>query len=182
MDDTYKKQRKTNRLLSRKKEERERRIQEIKTVNMKHLDREKQKYEKETSKVLDSGDEKSRRSLKLYEKLFAQTDEPVPHIMDGRSGKPDRGYRQDRVHHGDTVKEEVIENEEVDDRDAPPAQREWIPTEEFMKLKQEKERKYNEKRKFKSLYGRKTSKGQPIMKHRVNHLLAKIKSGASILK
>lgn len=46
-----------------------------------------------------------------------------------------------------------------------------------MKLKREKEARLKEKQKYKSLYGRKTKKGQPIMKHRINHLLAKIKSG-----
>lgn len=187
MDDSYKNQRKTNRLLSRKKEEKDRRIKEIKAVNVKHLEKEKKEYEKESSKTLQGGDEKAKRSMKLYEKLFTQN-EYDPHVTDGRNqAKYEQGkygslgrYR-DQPKYGDQAKtaDDGKMDQHPEDTDAPP-QREWLPREEFLKLKQEKDKKRAEKRKFKSLYGRKTTKGQPIMKHRINHLLAKIKSGAKL--
>ena len=49
--------------------------------------------------------------------------------------------------------------------------------EEWEREKMAREKRKQESRKFKSLYGRKTKKGQPVMKYRINHLLSKIKSG-----
>ena len=54
--------------------------------------------------------------------------------------------------------------------------RERLSREEYLKQRRERDQRTKEKLKFKSLYGRKTKKGQPIMKHRINHLLFKIKA------
>jgi rRNA processing len=48
--------------------------------------------------------------------------------------------------------------------------------EEWKKIEEEKLKKVQAKQKFRKLYAKKTTKGQPVMKHRINHLLSKIKT------
>lgn len=162
MDETYKKQRKTTRVLVQKKQERERRIKEMKNANMNRLNKQIQEFEKDQQKLKTQGDEKSKRSLNFYDKLF----------KDGKESR-EQGTKKFGPRNDSESNPKVGDNETQDE--AP--KKIWLPREEFLKQKREREFKSKEKRKFKSLYGRKTSKGQPIMKYRINHLLSKIKSG-----
>lgn len=163
MDDTYKKQRKTNRVLLQKKQERERRIQEVKHANMSRLNKQMQEFEKDQTQLKSVGDEKSKRSVKFYEKLFEGNQE-----LDAPKDKTQRFQRFPENDNREEKNEQQQENK---------PEKIYLPREEFLKMKKEKDFKMNQKRKFKSLYGRKTTKGQPIMKYRINHLLSKIKSG-----
>ena len=91
-----------------------------------------------------------KRQLRLYNKVF-KTDEPKQE--DVPSDRPKQ--QQDSRTSGD--------------------QQRRLSKEEYLRQKKERQKKFDEKMKFKSLYGRKTHKGQPVMKYRINHLLSKIK-------
>ena len=159
MDDSRKKERKTQRVLTVKRLLREKELKAKREVDDARRQREEQSFEKEKQTAWDKGNEKMKRSLKLYDKLFKE--------------KPGE-VREDRRR--DSRQAEHRQEDGENDQAAQPKQHR-LSREEFLKQKKEREFRQREKQKFKALYGRKTQKGQPIMKHRINHLLSKIKMG-----
>lgn len=151
MFESRQKRRKTDHVLMAKKQDREARIAELKRKNEMRLEKEKKVYEKSERELEEKGDERTKRQLRLYNKVF-KPDEPKEEGAPPEEPKP-----QPRESRG------------------PGEQPERLSKEEFLRQKKERQKKFDQKMKYKSLYGRKTHKGQPIMKYRINHLLSKIK-------
>lgn len=175
MFESRQKQRKTDHVLKVKKQERVQKIADLKRKNEMRLQKEKQSFEKSEKKLVEKGDERMKRQLKFYEKIFDKKDEAPAHPADLKRFNRTQNYNATE----ESNRPEESTNDKLEaSNQHPPNQKDGRPRlsrEEFLKMKKEKERKFNEKAKFKSLYGRKTTKGQPVMKYRINHLLSKIK-------
>ena len=146
------KERKTERVLTKKREERERRVKEARERAERHRDADKKQAEREEETALRGGDEKTKRSLRLYAKVFAASDE--------------RSQAEVRNEDGGEQTAEAGKSGEK-----------RLSREEWLREKARREARRSEKEKFRQLHKRKTRKGQPVMKHRINHLLFKIREG-----
>lgn len=197
-------ERKTHNFLRQKKEEREKKVVKEKEVLQKRKEWMMKKEQKEERRTQGSGSqpvqtpeaERERRAKMLmeqiasgeprqenqrytagYQKQYEQNEE------DEKAGAPDNAPRRDGFWRaGKWVQREKSEfpqrggfQKQVGP-DGAPVPNGRIPQAEFDKMLAEKRKKHEDKVKFRKLYAKKTSKGQPVMKHRINHLLAKIKN------
>jgi len=151
MFESRQKRRKTDHVLMAKKQEREARIAELKRKNQMRLEKEKKQFEKSEKELEEKGDERMKRQLRLYQKVFKTDEAKQAETPSDRPKQQESGR---------------------------PGEQQQLSKEEFLRQKKQQQKKFDEKIKYKSLYGRKTHKGQPIMKYRINHLLSKIKENA----
>lgn len=196
-------ERKTHNFLRQKKEQQERKVREEKALLEKRKQWTAQREEKQRDTVTTDGVERERRKRaeQLLEKVVQGQAEETP--RDGRPqeldphpadredsrGRGTVGPSQNRDgfwRAGKWVQREPREGfgrgrggffrgrggssgPEATGPDGGRSQPDW------KKIEEERLKKRQEKEKFKNLFKRKTSKGQPVMKHQINHLLAKIK-------
>lgn len=197
-------ERKTHNFLRQKKEEREKKVVKEKEILQKRKEWMMKKEQKEERRNQASGSqpvqtaeaERERRAKLLmeqvasgeprqenqrytagYQKQYEQNEEDektgaagsVPR-RDGfwRAGKWVQREKSEYPQRGGSQKQVGPDGAPVPDGRMPKA--------EFEKMLADKRKRLDEKAKFRKLYSKKTSKGQPVMKHRINHLLAKIKT------
>lgn len=195
-------ERKTHNFLRQKKEQREKKVREEKShlEKRKQWTAQREEKQRETTNIDGAERERRRRAEQLLEKVVQGQAEEAPrdgrpeeankHIADEEEnrGRGTMGPNQNRDGFwkaGKWVQREPREGFRgrggffrgrggvatpgAAGTDGGRSEPDW------KKIEEERQKQRQEKEKFRKLYTKKTSKGQPVMKHRINHLLAKIK-------